>query len=143
MCVRVCGEIPRQQNLEEKHSRPPSVPHELPPPHTHTHTHSPTPHRWAHLPSPLFFFLSSSVLAVSLARSRSLSPRLSRPPPDLTQRSRREHSTACTDRAAAAGARRLCLNPPPPPQYRSLALSPYLLGYYYFTTHSWLVGWIS
>lgn len=142
MCVRVCGEIPRQQNLEEKHSRPPSVPHELPPPHTHTH--SPTPHRWAHLPSPLFFFLSSSVLAVSLARSRSLSPRLSRPPPDLTQRSRREHSTACTDRAAAAGARRLCLNPPPPPpQYRSLALSPYLLGYYYFTTHSWLVGWIS
>lgn len=136
MCVRVCGEIPRQQNLEEKHSRPPSVPHELPPPHTH----SPTPHRWAHLPSTLFFFLSSSVLTVSLARSRSLSPRLSRPPPDLTQRSRREHSTACTDRAAAAGARRLCLNPPPPPISVSRLVT--LLAWLLLLHHAQLVGWL-
>lgn len=137
MCVRVCGEIPRQQNLEEKHSRPPSVPHELPPPHTH----SPTPHRWAHLPSTLFFFLSSSVLTVSLARSRSLSPRLSRPPPDLTQRSRREHSTACTDRAAAAGARRLCLNPPPPPPI-SVSRLVTLLAWLLLLHHAQLVGWL-
>lgn len=137
MCVRVCGEIPRQQNLEEKHSRPPSVPHELPPPHTH----SPTPHRWAHLPSTLFFFLSSSVLTVSLARSRSLSPRLSRPPPDLTQRSRREHSTACTDRAAAAGARRLCLTPPPPPPI-SVSRLVTLLAWLLLLHHAQLVGWL-
>lgn len=137
MCVRVCGEIPRQQNLEEKHSRPPSVPHELPPPHTH----SPTPHRWAHLPSTLFF-LSSSVLTVSLARSRSLSPRLSRPPPDLTQRSRREHSTACTDRAAAAGARRLCLNPPPPPPPISVSRLVTLLAWLLLLHHAQLVGWL-